>query len=168
MIDLTQMIKNLAKSLESVEQMLTAVVYLMGVGLMIAAIFELKAMGVSQHSDPQERIKSFLKLTIGAFFVYLPTTLSSFSQTFFGQGSVVSYDNYNPVTIYSSMKVIFKVAGIIWFARGSMMLYNIDETSHREKNYMSLTYVFAGILAINVDYAVSGMTYIVNQITHWL
>ena len=166
MIDLTRMLNNLARSFESVAKMVTAMVYVMGVGLMIGAIFDLKTLGAGQQSDPNDKIKAFLKLIVGAFFVYLPTTLSTFAQTLFGQGSVVSYDNYEPVTIYSSMKVLFKVAGVIWFARGSMMLMNIDEPTHREKSYMSLTYIFAGILAINLDYAIAGMNYIINQITH--
>lgn len=166
MVDLTQMIRNLARSLQDVIKMTTAIVYLMGVGLMLAGIFDLKTMGRGQQSNPDEKIKGLLKLFVGAMFVYLPTTLSSFSETFFGQGSLVSYDNYAPVNIYSSMKVILKLAGIIWFARGSMMLYNIDEPSHREKSFMSLTYIFAGILAINLDAATAVMNYIINQIVH--
>lgn len=166
MVDLTQMIRNLARSLQDVIKMTTAIVYLMGVGLMIAGIFDLKTMGMGQQSNPDDKIKAFLKLFVGAMFVYLPTTLSSFSETFFGQGSLVSYDNYEPVNIYSSMKVILKLAGVVWFARGSMMLYNIDEPSHREKSFMSLTYIFAGILAVNLDAATAAMNYIINQIVH--
>lgn len=166
MVDLTQMLNNLARSLQDVIKMATAIVYIMGVGLMVLGIFELKTMGVGQQANPDEKLKGILKLFVGALFVYLPSTLISFSETFFGQGSLVSYDNYEPVTIYSSMKVLFKLAGIVWFARGSMMLYNIDEPSHREKSFMSLTYIFAGILAINLDAATAAMNYIINQIVH--
>lgn len=166
MVDLTQMIRNLAKSLQDVIKLTTAIVYLMGVGLMMAGIFELKTMGMGQQSNPDEKIKAFLKLMVGSMFIYLPSSLSSFSETFFGQGSLVSYDNYQPLNLYSSVKVLFKLAGIVWFARGSMMLYNIDEPSQREKSFMSLTYIFAGILAINLDLATAAMNYIINQMIH--
>jgi hypothetical protein len=168
MVDITQMLRNLARSLESVEKLATAVVYLMGVGLLVGALIDLKTMGAGQQSDPDEKLKAFLKLMVGALMIYLPSTLSTFTQTFFGHGSVVSYDNYEPIGVYDAMKVIFRLAGIIWFARGSMMLYNIDDPGHKEKSYMSLTYIFAGIFAINLDDALAGINYIVNQIIHWL
>ena len=45
MVDITQMLRNLARSLESVEKLATAVVYLMGVGLLVGALIDLKTMG---------------------------------------------------------------------------------------------------------------------------
>jgi len=168
MVDITQILRNLARSLESVEKLATAVVYLMGVGLLVGAIIDFKTMGVGQQGDPNEKIKAFLKLVVGALMIYLPSTLSSFTQTFFGHGSVVSYDNYEPVGVYDALKIIFRLAGVIWFARGSMMLYNVDDPSHKEKSYMSITYIFAGILAINLDDAIAVINYIANQIIHWL
>jgi len=163
MIDLTQILQNVASSMISVEKMLTAIIYVMGVGLIISAIKELKVTGGS-HSDAEEKTKTFLKLMVGAFFVYLPTTFQVFSETFFGQGSVVSFDNYSPISVYSSMKIIIQAAGIIWFARGSMMLYDFDNPSHKEKSYMSFTYIFAGILAINLDASVGSLNYLVGYI----
>jgi hypothetical protein len=168
MVDITQILRNLARSLEDVEKLASALVYFIGIGILISAMFDMKTMGVGQHADPDEKMKAFLKLVMGALLVYLPSTIAVFTQTFFGQGSVVSYDNYEPFGIYDVMRIIFRLAGIIWFARGSMMLYNIDAPSHKEKSYMSLTYIFAGILAINIDYAIAGVNYMVNQIIHWL
>lgn len=168
MLDLTQILKNLARSLENVEELATALVYLMGVGLLIGAIFDLKTLGVGRQSNPDEKIKAFLKLIMGALLVYLPSTIDVFTRTFFGHGSVVSYNNYEPYNLDDVLKIVFRLAGIIWFTRGSMMLYNIDDPGHREKSYMSLTYIFAGIMAINIDYAQSGMNYIVQQIIAWI
>ncbi len=158
------MLKNLAGSLIDVERMVAGAFYLAGVGLMINGIIGLKNLG--HQGGGNENFHTFLKLVVGAFFIYLPSSLKIATKTFFGSEAVLSFIPYDPNTVYMAIKIVMQLAGLIWFGRGLMMFYESNENS-RLKSYVSIAYIVAGICALNLDYTMDVINYFIDRVMNF-
>ena len=101
----------------------------------------------------------------GAALIFLPTSIETLSATLFGSTSALQYTEYNPYNIYSSMQVLIKTAGLVWFVRGTVLLVHAAKPGeqHGPKGF---AFVLAGIGAINIQYTFAWVdwffTYIMN------
>jgi len=163
MIDWITMLENLALSLADVEKLLFWVIYLIGIVLVIAGLNGLAAFGMGRNADSDEKFHAILKIFIGALFIAIPKTLKVMNATLFGQGATLSYEEYHGFSLYDAVKILVQIGGIIWFTKGMMMILSHDR-SEREKSFKALVYIFAGTCALNFDYFVSAVTFMINGI----
>lgn len=166
--DLITMLSNLSRSLLPVESLLGGISYLLGIGFFMTGIFKLKKMAESgSHSSSNEHAFVPLAYLVGASALFfLPTAMTTLSNTFFGSGNVLQYSTYNSYNIINSIKFLVKVAGIIWFIRGCVLLVHSSEpgVQHGPKG---LTFLIAGIIAINLDNTIAFLTWIMSNIADW-
>lgn len=158
--DLIQMLGNLSQSFLSVQSMISALGYLIGLSMIIAGLFRLTKI----HRYSQERIVVPMSFIAGGvLLVYLPTSVEVLSTTFFGTSNALEYTEYNPYDINSAMQVIIQTAGMIWFVRGSSLL--IEASQPRQQHGMKgLVFIFAGILALNFETTIATLQSIVNYL----
>jgi hypothetical protein len=147
--DLVAMLGNLSRSLFPVQHLITGLAYLIGIAFFMVAIAKFKKIGESAGRGSQEKMFGPLAFLLGgAALVFLPSGVKFLENTTFGAGNVLSYVNYNPYNIYSSMGLIIQTAGVIWFIRGCVLLVGASSpgVQHGPKG---LAFLFAGILAVN-------------------
>lgn len=160
------MLINLANSFIEVERMVSGAFYLIGVGLLINGLIELRNIGMGRQGGDTDKFHIMMKIVVGGFFIYLPSTLQITSASFFGSDSVLSFIKYEPITVYQAVKVVMQLAGLIWFGRGLMMFYESNENA-RLKSYVSVAYVVAGICAINLDYTIDALGYLIDRLMNF-
>lgn len=165
-IDLVAMIGNLGRSLSSVQELVSAGGYILGVVFVFAGISKCKELAESQQGGGGQG-KLFTAVTyflMGAALLYLPSMLQTLSNTLFGGGNVLQYtQKFNPYDIYSSMRLLIQTSGVIWFVRGCVLLAGASEPGEQH-GPKGLTFVFAGILAMNFESTIEGLNYILNSL----
>jgi intracellular multiplication protein IcmC len=166
MIDWIKMLENLALSLVDVEKLVFWVIYLIGLVFVIAGLYGLAAFGMGKHANSDEKFHAILKIFIGSLFIAIPKTLKVMNATLFGQGATLSYEDYHGFSLYDAVKILIQIGGIIWFTKGMIMIIGHDR-SEREKSFKALVYILAGTCALNFDYFVSAVTYMINGIFNY-
>lgn len=156
---------NLAKTLQPVEQMLTGAAYILGLGFAFKALYALKAYGeartaMSNNASMKEPLTYFL---VAAVFIYFPTAFKLLLNSTFGYTSVLQYAPINSGssaldTLFGSgsavgrpLTMLIQVIGIIAFIRGWILIARAASHGAQPggtgKGFM---HVFGGILAINI------------------
>ena len=166
--DLVTMIGNLSRSLYPVQKFISGGAYILGILFFITALSKLKKIcdKRAQSSSSEKMFTPMMFLLMGAFLLYLPSVFHVMANTAFGVGNVISYTNYNPANIYSSMGLLIRTAGIIWFVRGCVLVAHASEPGTQE-GPKGLVFIFAGILAMNFDNSIAVVNYIVNSLVSW-
>ncbi len=166
--DLVTMIGNLSRSLYPVQKFISGGAYLLGILFFITALSKLKKIGDkrAQSSSSEKMFTPMMFMLMGAFLLYLPSAFHVMANTAFGVGNVISYTNYNPANIYSSMGLLIRTAGIIWFVRGCVLVAHASEPGTQE-GPKGLVFIFAGILAMNFDNSIAVVNYIVTSLVSW-
>ena len=164
-VDIITMIGNLSQSLLKVQAMVTGLGYLVGILLFIVAIMKLKKIGDSRARGGSSE-KMFVPLAYfigGSALVFLPSAITVLSNTTFGNSNVLAYGSFNPYDILSSMTVLIKTAGVIWFVRGCILLVHASEpgVQHGPKG---LAFLCAGILAVNFEATMGFVDYVVEKL----
>lgn len=159
--DLVSMIGNLSRSLFSVQHFISGLAYLLGIVFFYAALTKLKKAGV--HGSHEKLFIPVAYLLGGVALLYFPSTLAVLSNTTFGTGNILQYSSYNPYNIYSSMGLLIRTIGGIWFVRGCVLLVHASEpgVQHGPKG---LVFLCAGILAINFDNTVAFLGNVMSQL----
>lgn len=163
--DLVAMIGNLSRSLSSVEALISGLGYLIGILFMMTGMLKLKKIGDARASSGSHE-KMFVPVAYflgGAALIFLPSMLSILSNTTFGMGNVLEYIPYNPYSIYNSMGILIQTAGLIWFVRGCVLLVHGSEPGVQE-GPKGLAFVAGGILAMNFEYTLAGVNYVVSHL----
>lgn len=163
--DIVSMLGNLSRSLFSVETLVSGFGYLIGILFMITAIGKLRKIGDARaNSSSQEKMFVPIAYFIaGTALIFMPTMLQVLSSTAFGSGNVLQYVQYNPYSVYNSMGIVIQTAGVIWFVRGCVLLAHASEPGVQE-GPKGLTFLCAGILAVNFEYTMNMLNYIMTQL----
>lgn len=163
--DLITMIGNLARSLLSVQHLVSGLAYVIGFLLIFTAIQKYKSIAGSRagSSSHEKMFVPTAYLFGGAALIFLPSILSVMSNSVFGVGNILQYTKFDPYNIVSSMKLIVRTAGLIWFIRGCILLIHASEPGVQD-GPKGLTFLIAGILAMNFDNTIYYFTWIMNQI----
>lgn len=162
--DLIMMIGNLSQSLISVQLLITGFAYLAGIAFIMTGLFKLKKQAETQAAESLFAPVSYL--VVGAICVFLPTALGALSNTVFGVGNVLEYQPYKPYNIVSSIGVIIKTVGLIFFLRGCFLVLE-PKHENSKSPFKGLFYLFAGILAINFDNTIYYLNWVMEKVAQF-
>ena len=152
MIDLTAMIINLSNSMQPVQRLLSGMGYLFGIILVILGLGKLKHVLETRNGGHQESLGAGIIFILGgALLLYLPSSVSMFSNTFFGASNVLSYSSNNVDPLYHAMIVIIETTGLLWFVRGTYLIVNSSKPGDDKIGPKGLAFLIAGILSMNVE-----------------
>lgn len=154
-------ISNLGGSLDSIEKLLTATTYILGLFFAFKAIYAFKVYGeqrtmMSSNSSIKEPILNFI---VAAGLLYFPSMVDVFLMTTFGSTNILSYDQLNSnVSDYFSVAnggqaliQFLQVIGIIAFIRGWLLLAR--SASHGQQPGgmgKGVIHICGGVLMVNI------------------
>lgn len=155
--DAIQMLEKLNGTYPALQQMLTGFCYLAGFAFIFRGIFALKVYGemrTMQSSQTDIKIPVVL-LVVGCVFIYIPSAYSIISTSFFGDGSILKYDEVNTSFSPEALRAITGLVsfiGFISFIKGWMIL--VDNAQHKGGGQASfgkaVTHIVGGLMAINI------------------
>jgi hypothetical protein len=151
-----QMLINFSQTIPSLMSLVTAVAYVMGMGLVYKGVMALKQYGDqrTQMSSAHSLKGPLLSLFIGAALLYLPSSVLTGFNTFWSDPNPYGYitkatDQYSIIIRDSYM--IVQLIGTIAFIRGLLTLNQMGGHGGQPNTFSKgLTYIIAGILCINL------------------
>lgn len=162
--DVVAMIGNVSRSLSPVQTLISGLGYLIGILFVITAIMKLKKIGESKtgSSSQEHMFVPIAYLLGGVAMIFIRSTIEALSSSTFGVGNILQYMPYNPYNVYNSMQIVIQTAGLLWFIRGCVLLVHGSEPGVQE-GPKGLTFIVAGILAMNFEGTYGALDYIVNS-----
>ena len=165
MPDLVSIFVNLSESLAPIQALVSGFGYVIGIALVIAAIGKFHKIGDARAmSHSQEKIfvpVTFLLMGVG--LIFLPTAVSTLANTAFGSSNILAYSTEGKNNITAAVEFLIQTAGVIWFVRGSVLLAHASEPGVKEGS-KGLTFIMAGIFALNFDNTTGAIDYALNQL----
>ena len=152
-IDLTAILSNLAQSLLSVERLVKGLGFMVGIWLVIIGLFKLTKIDKHSHEGYSVPLAC---IGGGMVLLYLPESVITLSNGVFGGSNILSYANTSVFSVYDSMGVLLKTAGLIWFVRGTVLLVHAADPG-RQKGLKGLLFVVSGVLSMNFSYTISAI-----------
>ncbi len=159
-------LSTITSSLYSVEQLITAGAYIMGISFIIKALYSMKALAESktQQSSHGSLKEPLFYLLSGAMLLYLPTAVQIFLNTTFGEGAqILAYapiDSGSSIlnslfgqnsTVGAVIALVIQVIGVIAFIRGWVLIARSASQGQQPGGTgKGLAHVFGGILAMNI------------------
>ena len=160
MPDLVSIFINLSKSLAPIQELVSGFGYVLGIGLVIAAMNKFHKIGDARaQSHSQEKIfvpVAFLLMGVG--LIFLPTALGTLANTVFGSDNILSYSYEEEDDLTAAIKFLIQTTGVVWFVRGSILLAHSSEPGVKDGS-KGLTFIFAAIFALNFDNTVEVLGY---------
>ena len=169
MPDLVSIFLNLSQALAPIQKLLSGFGYLIGIAFVILALHKFHTIGDSRANAPSQE-KMFVPLAflaLGVGLIFLPTALSTMANTVFGSGNVLAYSSTKTKTIQDAIEFLIKTAGLLWFIRGSVLLAHGSEPGVKEGS-KGLTFIAAGILALNFDNTAEAITYALDTFFEYM
>lgn len=165
--DLTTMIGNLSRSLFPVQHLIAGFAYLLGLVFIFTALTKFRSISDHRMNSPshEKTLVALAFLLGGAALVFLPSALDLMSNTVFGIGNILQYSDYKPYDIKSAMELLIRTFGLLWFVRGCVLLMHSSEPGGKEGS-KGLTFLFAGILAMNFKNTVLFLLWLLDGIIH--
>lgn len=167
--DLIIMLGNFSESLLPVQRLITGGAYLIGILFFYVALHKLRVIGNARaRSSSQE--KMFVPISYilaGSALIFLPSAISVMSNTAFGAGNILRYSNFNQLNTYNSMIILIRTAGLLWFVRGSVLLAHASHPGVQE-GPKGLTFLIAGVLAINIENTMSMIDTMLSHLMKFL
>lgn len=154
------------RSLQSVEKLITATAYIMGISFAVKAIYSMKTLAENRsqqqtHGSLKEPVFYFL---VSAMLLYLPYSVQMVLNSTFGQGAQILA--YAPIESGSSalnsvfgqssafgelIALVVQVVGVIAFIRGWVLIARSASQGQQPGGTgKGLAHVFGGILAMNI------------------
>jgi intracellular multiplication protein IcmC len=158
-------LNNLAGNLVSVQRLVSATAYIIGLAFAFKAIHTLKAFGESKMmSSSNANLKEPIAyMVVAVVFIYIPTILGIFFRTTFGASSPMLYPSatnelsglsalFSPTSMVGrSLGIIFQTIGMIAFVRGWILIARHTAQGQPPGGTgKGLMHVFGGILAMNI------------------
>ena len=165
-IDLITILGNLSQALVPVERLVTGISYLAGIVLVYSGVFRFKKIGSAGGQSQEHYFSAVALLVAGAALLFLPTSIQIISYSTFGTENILSYSNYNKQNIFQSMSILIQTAGLIWFARGCIMVVHASEPGEQH-GLRGLFFIVTGMLAMNFVLTMSMIAYVENYLVHW-
>lgn len=167
-IDLVTILGNLSQSLYPVQRLISGGAYLLGILFVMKALGKLKKIGDhrAQSSSQEKMFTPMMYLAFGTALIYLPTIMKTMANTAFGVGNVLTYTPPPTPNIYSSIGLIVRTAGILWFVRGCVLVAHASEPGTQE-GPKGMLFIIAGIFAMNFDNTIAVINYILGQFVKW-
>ena len=156
-------ITNLSRAFSSIEHLIVAITYIIGLtlivrGIMMYRIFANQTFGSAQRG---EIAGPMVHLMVGALLLYIPSTLTTSLTTVFGSSEISpATELLNYATLSSSAKwqkltnVVIEymlLVGLIAFVRGWVILSKMGHSGSQPGSVgKGLVHVIGGILLINI------------------
>jgi len=156
----------ITSSLISVQQLITASAWLMGISFVVKAIYSMKSVAEqkTQQSSHGSLKEPLFYLLAGAMLIYLPTAVHIFLNSTFGEGAqILAYapldsgnSTLNKLFGQSSslgpiIALVVQVVGVIAFIRGWVLIARSASQGQQPGGVgKGLAHVFGGILAMNI------------------
>ncbi len=161
--DFVNILGNIAHSLASVQKLISGLGYLLGILFIIQGIMKLKEVGESKGSQ-EGMFGALTYLIIGSVLLFLPSAVTVLSNTAFGVGNILQYSSSDPYDVYGSIGILIQTAGLLWFVRGCVLLIHSGDSGAETEGAKGLTFIVAGILAMNFAETYSILNYTMNQL----
>lgn len=155
-LSLDKLIDNLGTNIPSLMRLATAFSYVAGLYFMVVGIKEFKHFGESRTMMSQEHglKKPITYMVIGAFLVYLPTSIATGLYTI---GFKPNGLGYIPTTksaftnLLTNSLLIIQLIGVISFIRGLIILTHTAGHGGQPGQFArGITHIIGGILCINM------------------
>lgn len=156
------MLGNLSQALFPIQHLITGGSYILGLLFFLMAINKFKAIGGSKSSQEKMHVP-MMYLVFGAGLLYLPTGMSTLANTAFGVGNILTYTYNDPYNVLTSMGLIIRTAGVLWFVRGSVLLAHASEPGVKD-GPKGLVFIVAGVFAMNFDNTIATLNSIIGHI----
>lgn len=157
--DSANMLVNLSKSYPQIERLITGAAFLVGISLVMRAIYYLKIYGeMRTMMASQGNLKApLIYLLVAVALMYLPQTLDDVMVSTFGTAEI-SPLNYNTSTgpglnIQAANAILgfVRIVGLISFVRGWMIIAKSAQGGAQGVSFgKGATHILGGILAINI------------------
>lgn len=156
---------NIAESLISVQKLISAWAYLIGIAFVMKAVYSLKVYGeqrsmMSSNSSIKEPV---MYLFAGSLLLFFPTGFQVMMNTVFGYSSVLQYaplSSQSPILsalfgqssqIGQYLAIIIQTIGGFSFVRGWVLIARSAAQGQPPGGTgKGLTHVFGGVLAMNI------------------
>ena len=156
-MDALSMLANLSKSYPALTFMVTGLCYVIGMSLMIRAIYYLKVYGeLRTMMSTQSSLKiPMTYMVAGAVFLFIPTAFQTMTMTVFGTSSMLGYENIdssiNPIVL-RAVGGFVQLLGFVSFIRGWMILVaNATSPGGGGASFgKGLTHIIGGLLLVNI------------------
>ncbi|WP_298623277.1 type IV secretion protein IcmC [uncultured Legionella sp.] len=167
-LDFVTILGNVSQSLYPVQRLISGAAYLLGLIFVMKALGKIKKIGDhrAQSSSHEKMFTPMMYLMFGAALIYLPSIMHIMANTAFGVGNVLTYTPAPTPNIYSSMGLIIRTAGVIWFIRGCVLVAHASEPGTQE-GPKGLVFIIAGIFAMNFDNTIAMINYILGKFLTW-
>lgn len=161
------MLGNLSRTLLPVQSLASGLGYLIGILLIMKAIAKLKVIGDSraQGGSHEKIFVPIAYILAGAGLIFLPSALQVISNTAFGTGNILQYVPNQNFNVYNSMGILIQTIGVIWFIRGCILLAHASEPGV-DYGAKGLTFLIAGIFAINFQGTYAMVNYVMSGLLH--
>lgn len=165
LVNNADILKNIADSLEPIQELIRGAAYVMGCLFLFKAIYSLKVYGeartmTSSNASVKEPL---MYLLVGAMFIYLPTAIDLTMQTTFGTTQIYAWAPVNSKSdtintlfgvgspVAKPLTMLIQVIGLIAFIRGWVLVARASSQGQQPggmgKGFM---HVFGGIIALNI------------------
>ncbi len=161
-IDITTMLINLSNSMRPVQSLLSGMGYFIGIIMVISGLIKLRKVGEKGQSGSDGLTLPLAFICGGGLLIYLPSSFDALSNTLFGATNILSYSGDNGDPFYHAMELIIETAGLVWFVRGTVLLVNSSKPGEKEGS-KGMTFLIAGICAMNFDNSVAAITYALSS-----
>lgn len=160
--ELIKILANLSQSFAPVIVLIGWIAYLLGILFIIKGILKLGEFGGSRGSRA-DGLGPIAYIIGGGMLLFLKSSVSVLSNSTFGAGNVLQYEAVNPYSIYDIIGSFIHLVGLVWFIRGTLLLVHATEPGEQDV-FKGLTFLIAGIAAINFNNTIAVLNYIMHQL----
>jgi hypothetical protein len=153
--DLSAMVQNLSITVPELMRLVTAFGFVLGMYFVTHGVILLRNLPPYGHSNPPVTLKQCLVyMFVGAALIYLPTTVSVGTSTFFTETAPYAYiqNETSPYTVlYNAIFMIIKFIGAIAFIRGLILFTRAPSQQDSSPIARAATHCIGGIFCINME-----------------
>lgn len=163
--DFVTMLFNVSKSLTQVIALISGLSYLLGIAFILIALAKFRQIaGQSRGGSQQGVFVPGVYLFFGAVFLFLPQSIKIASNSTFGTANIIAYSSTtSPQTILGAITVFLKLAGLIWFVRGCVLLVNASKPGVQD-GPKGLAFLVGGVLALNLEASLTIVRTIIDKL----
>ncbi|KTC65376.1 protein IcmC (DotV)-like protein (plasmid) [Legionella adelaidensis] len=161
--DFVRILGNISQSLLPIDSLIAGLAYLLGILFFMLALFKFKKVAAKGGGQDNKMFIPLAYLLGGSALLFLPSAITLFSYSSFGQSNPLQYIQYNPYNVYGAVRMLIQTAGLIWFVRGCVLLVHASEPGVQE-GPKGLAFLVAGILAVNFEGTISSLNAAINYL----
>jgi len=156
--DLKEILRNLARTIGPLQQMVTGFAYVMGMAFIFRGLYKLKIYGDlrTMMSSQASLGEPITYLVVAAVFIFIPTAMDIMMQSTFGYTSPLAYGEWSATAngqYGDALRVALMVVqlfGVIAFVRGWMLIGRQAQHGMQSGMGKGIAHIIGGLFAINI------------------